>query len=271
MEKFIFKNQELLEERQVNLSINDRGFLFGDGVFETCKIFNGTIYDFASHYNRLQSSLKSLKIAADISTIQQQSLELIAKNAVKNGILKINITRGSGSFGYAPSNEATPLIIIQTLEERPIPDNISLGLSDIRPPLNAFGKSTNSLPYVMNKITAQEAGLFDCVMLSENNFICETSSANIFWVKDGAIFTPSLSCNILDGTLRKRLMALSPIKIVEIEADLSAIEDADEIFLTNSSFLILPVDVFLGRRLSQNIGSKLAKLMQEDLITSCKN
>ena len=271
MEKFIFKNQELLLERHVSISINDRGFLFGDGVFETCKIFNGRIYDFKSHLARLQSSLKNLKIEADISNIEQQSLQLIAKNSMVNGMLKINISRGSGSLGYLPNDCAKPLIIIQTLEERSFPTMITLGLSTIKAPLNDFGKSTNSLPYVMNKISAQEAGLFDCVMLSEKGFICETSSANIFWVTNGEIFTPSLSCNILAGTTRKRLMELSSIKIVEIEADISALRDADEIFLTNSSFLILPVDAFQDRKLSKNYGSSLLELMQEDLAKSCKN
>ena len=266
--KYIFKNQQLVEEKQATISIRERGFLFGDGIFETCKISNGKIYDFRSHENRICKGLKTLKIFVEIADLEKRSQHLIKKNQVKNGILRISISRGIGSAGYLPTHESGPLVIIETLVERKLPEKICLGVSKIIAPKTAF-KSMNALPYVLNKIAAQESNFFDCVMLSEKKFIAETSSANIFWVKNGKIFTPSESCEILPGTIRRKLLKISPFKIFAVEAKISVLKNADEIFLTNSSFLILPVDEFIGRKMQKNFGKEFLKLLQKDLKKSC--
>ena len=270
MKKFIFKNQQQVEETQAQVSINERGFLFGDGIFETCKIFNGKIYDFKAHQNRAINGLATLKISADISNLEKNSLQLIKKNQVKNGILRFSISRGIGSLGYLPTNESEALVIIQTLEERAFPKKISLGISSQVAPKNLGFKSMNAMPYVLTKIEAKEQNLFDCVMLCTKKFISETSSANIFWVKNGEIFTSSKACDILAGVIRAKLLKISPIKIQEVEMKISALKNADEIFLTNSSFLLLGVDEFLGKKLQKNLSNHLLKALQQDLEKSCK-
>jgi branched-chain amino acid aminotransferase len=269
-QKFIFKNQQLIEESQAQISIGERGFLFGDGIFETCKISNRKIYDYKAHETRIKAGLKALKFHAEIADLEEKSLQLIAKNQVENGILRISISRGIGSAGYLPTYESKALTIIQTLPARKLPPKISLGISSLRAPQNSFGKSMNALPYLLTKIAAQEENLFDSVMLSTKNFIAETSSANIFWVKNDKIFTPAKTCNILPGTVRGRLLKISPLKIFETEAKISALKNADEIFLTNSSFLLLNVDEFAGRKLQKNHGEELSKLLLEDVKKSCK-
>jgi branched-subunit amino acid aminotransferase/4-amino-4-deoxychorismate lyase len=270
MTKLILKNHQIVEEKQAQLSLQERGFLFGDGIFETCKIFNGKIYDYAAHEARLKEGLKALKFSAEIENLEKKSLELIAKNKIKNGILKILISRGVGSAGYLPTYESKALIIVQTFEERELPKKITLGISKIAAP-KAFAKTTNSLPYIMTKIGATEENLFDAVMLFEKKFVAETSSANIFWVKNGKIFTAAKTCGILLGTVRKKLLKLSPVKIFETEATVTALKKADEIFLTNSSFLVLPVDEFLGRKLQKNFGKEFLKLLQKDLEKQCSS
>ncbi|MES2962164.1 MAG: aminotransferase class IV [Pseudomonadota bacterium] len=271
MQNYIIKNHQLIAEKQAQVSINERGLLFGDGIFETCKIFNGKIYDFKSHEARIKEGLKLLKFSAKISDLQSDAEKLIKKNALKNGILKISISRGIGSLGYLPTYESEALIIIQTLEERKLPAKITLGISSIKVPSNYFGKSMNALPYLLTKIEAKENNLFDCVMLNAKKFIAETSSANIFWVKNGRIFTAAKACGILPGTVRKKLLKISPVKIFEKSARISALKNADEIFLTNSSFLLLPVDQFMGRKLENNLGKNLQKLLAEDVKKSCQS
>jgi len=275
MEKFIFKNHQLVKETQAQVSINERGFLFGDGIFETCKIFNGKIYDYKAHESRIKAGLKALKFSADISDLEKKSYQLIKKNAAKNGILRISISRGIGSSGYLPTYESKALIIIQTSELRKIPSKISLGISSLKkPPLNSLPvncKITQGLNSTLVKIEAQEKKLFDCVMLSQENFICETSSANIFWVKNGKIFTPAKSCDILLGSIRARLLKISPLKIKEVKAKISTLKNADEIFLTNSAFLLLPVDEFMGKKLQKKFGIELLKTLQNDVEKLCKS
>jgi len=269
MKKHVIKNHRLIEETQAQISIHERGFLFGDGIFETLKISRGKIYDFDAHFKRIEAALKILKFSAEISELEKRSQKLIKKNKIKNGILRISISRGSGSIGYLPTYENKPLIIIETLRERELPKKITLGISKITAPKIPF-KSMNALPYIMNKIAASEEKKFDLVMLSEKKFIAETSSANIFWVKNGQIFTPHESCNIVLGCIRKKLLKMPELKIKEAKAKISALKNADEIFLTNSAFLLLCVDEFMEKKLQKTIGSKLKKLLEQDLKNSCR-
>lgn len=270
MEKFIWKNQQLIAQKQAQISIDERGFLFGDGLFETYKIFNGKIYDFVAHQSRIIKGLRVLKFDAEIKDLEKKSLQLIAKNQVENGLLKISISRGIGSAGYQPTYESEPLIIIQTLSSRTLPQKITLGISTQVVPMSNLGKTQNALPYILAKIAANEKNFFDCVMLSPQKFIAETSSANIFWVKNGKVFTPAKACGILLGCVRKKLLKIAPQKIKIKKAKISALKNADEIFLTNSSFLLLPVDEFLGQKLQKNLGNQLLKLLQNDVEKSCK-
>jgi aminodeoxychorismate lyase len=275
MRKFIFKNHQLLKEKQALVSVNERGFLFGDGIFETCKVFNGKIYDFKSHQARIKKGLKTLKFSAEISDLEKKSLQLIKKNQIFDGILRISITRGIGSNGYLPTYESKPLIIIQTFPERKIiQKKIILGVSSIKKisssSLPIHCKTNQALSSILCKIEAQEKNFFDCIMLSQKNFISETSSANIFWVKNKKIFTPSKACDILPGTIRAKLLELAKIK--EVKAKISELKNADEIFITNSSFLILPIDeLALGNsriKLQKKIGSEILKTLQNNIKNS---
>ncbi len=262
MAEYIYKNQQIIPKKQAQISIDERGFLFGDGIFETCKICNGRIYDFKAHFSRLEAGLQTLKFNAEISDLETKSYKLIAKNKIKNGILRISISRGIGSLGYLPTYKSKALIIIQTLKERKLPKKISLGISKIKTLVPLTYKSHNALPYILNKIAATEKNLFDLVMLSQENFISETSSANIFWVKNNKIFTPKKSCNIVEGITRQKLLKL--VKISEVKAKINELKNADEIFLTNSASLAILVDEFMGKKLSKSVGTEILKLLQND-------
>lgn len=271
MTKYVFKNQQLILQTQAKISISERGFLFGDGIFETCKIYNSKIYDFSSHLKRINFGLKNLKIDADISNLENKALKLIAKNQIKNGILKISISRGIGSVGYLPISNIKPLIIIQTLPQRKLPKNIKIGVSTQNLSSKNLGKTMNGLTYILSKIEAKENGFFDNVILSNLGNIGETSSANIFWIKDNQIFTSPQETQIVLGTKRQKLFEISPFKITEKMANLDELKQADEIFLTNSSFLILPIDEFLQKKLKKDLGIKLLNIFKKDLKNSCKN
>jgi branched-chain amino acid aminotransferase len=273
MKKYILKNHRFIEEKQAQITINERGFLFGDGIFETCKIYNGKIYNFKAHKSRIIKGLSAIKIIYDISAIENKAIKLIKKNKIKNGILRISISRGCGSLGYLPQTK-NPLLIIQTLKNRKIPKEISLTISNIKkPPQNSFPiahKTSNALPYILNKLFAKENKCFDAIMLSQKNFISETSSANIFWIKNNKIYTPSKDCDILLGTIRSRLLAISPFKIIEKKAKIDEIKNADEIFLTNASSLLMAVDCLIldnnkNIKFKKNISLLLKKIIEKDV------
>ena len=256
MKKYVFKNQNLVPEEKATISIHERGFLFGDGIFETCKIINGEIFDFHLHEARIHRALKLLKFSAEISDLEKKSYQLIKKNSAENGILRISISRGIGSAGYLPTYESASLVIIETFPVRELPKKIRLGVAKTSTPGISF-KPMSAMSYVLAKIEAKEQKSFDAAMLSDRNFIAETSSANIFWVKDSQIYTPHESCGIVLGCVRERLLKMPELKIKKVKAKISALKNADEIFLTNSSYLVILVDEFLGRKLSKNLSKKI--------------
>lgn len=271
MTKYVIINNRLTPIKEAKISINERGFLFGDGIFETCRIDNGLIYNFAAHCDRINLGLEALKFDAKIDVLEKQAYRLIKKNQMKNGILRISISRGIGSKGYAPTYDSKPLIIIQT-KNKPLKKNqkIKLAIGSKPKPsqksLPIFCKSSQSLPYILNKIEAQEKGVFDCIMLCEQGFISETSAANIFWVKDGQIFTPSKKCDILLGTIRQKI--LDNFKVKQVEAKIDDLKKADEIFLTNVSDLVLKIDEFASRKsFRDDVSSYILKFLKEDIKT----
>jgi branched-chain amino acid aminotransferase len=281
MKKYILKNHRFIEEKQAQIAINERGFLFGDGIFETCKIFNSQIYNFKAHRSRIVAGLKALQITAEIKDLEKNCLKLITKNQIKNGILRISITRGVGSAGYLPISKNS-LIIAQTLKNRKTPQEISLTVSNIKkPPQNSFPinhKTNNALPYILNKLFAEQQRCFDAIMLTQENFISETSSANIFWVKNNKIYTSSKDCDILPGTVRARVLEIFSSKIIEKKAKLKELQDADEIFLTNAASLVILVDklIFPDKnklktlKFSKKTGSIIKQLINYDVQKSCR-
>lgn len=262
MKKFIIKNSRFVAEKNASISIHERGFLFGDGMFETCKVINRKILDFNLHQARINKALGTLKFSLDIKNLERDCYKLIKKNSLSDGILKILISRGIGSRGYLPTYESRPLVIIETSENRSLPQKISLGISKIPSPGIAF-KPMSAMAYVMAKIEAEEQKVFDCVMLSSDGFVAETSSANIFWVKNDLIYTPDESCGMVHGCARERVLRNSRIEIKKVRAKISELENADEVFLTNSAFLVISVDEFLGKKLHKKWSEKIYSLIKE--------
>jgi aminodeoxychorismate lyase len=260
MPDFVYLNNKFIDKKNAKISIEDRGFLFGDGVFETCKIVNRKIVNFNSHLKRLEEGLKKLKINFAVNNLADISHQLIKKNKAENSLLKIVISRGEGSFGYLPKENIKPTILIQNLALRETPKKINLSVSSNFLYSKNNAKTLNSLAYVLTKIEAKEKGFFDLVLLNSNNYICETSSANIFWIKDNQIFTPDEKLPMIKGVVRDFLLKNKQLKIKKVKAKISDLAGADEIFLTNSSFFILPINSFNNKKLSTKISKKLQKL-----------
>ncbi len=245
--KYVFINHKFLLQNNASISINERACRFGDGIFETCKIINGLIYDYKSHETRIKRGLKALQINFKIIDLYKNCLTLIAKNKIVNGVLRISISRGAGSMGYLPQENICPLLVIEAFEwQIKKPAKIRIGFSKIKAPKRSRAlqkcKTMQVLNYVLAKINAKKNGHFDEILLSEENYISECSSFNIFWLKAGKIYTPSPACDILFGTVRQKIIDKLPYKIHQIKARSPSILDAEEIFLTNSNHLILPVD-----------------------------
>ena len=279
---FFFKNQELLTNQNNAISIKERAFMFGDGLFESCKIYNGKIYNFNEHLSRLNRGLKALKINFPTTNLEKQCLHLINKNQIAEGILRISISRGQGSLGYLPLDDIEPLLIIETKEPINIKEKeVNLAISKAKTipavsfPVNC--KTMQGVSYIINKITAKEKGFFDLIMLSQKNFIAETSSANIFWIKKNTIFTPAKECDIILGTMRSKIIKLiaktNNFEINQICAKTSALFSAEEVFLANANGVVSVDNIILNKKninFSCQKTLKIKELINQDIVNSCR-
>ncbi|MFT6106626.1 MAG: aminodeoxychorismate lyase [Rickettsiales bacterium] len=261
---------KLIKSSEAKISVQDRGFRFGDGIFETCLIENAVIYNWDAHFARLEAGLKAIKINFDGSDLLSSSQKLITQNQVKNGILRISISRGVGSAGYKPNNNIKPTLIIETSKKPSKPESpIKLMVSSYQKtsleslPVNY--KLANGLNSTLVKIEAEENGYFDGIILNQKNHICETSSANIFWIKDNILFTPDLKSGCLSGTIREKIIQISPLKTKFSEAKITDLLEADEVFITNVALRVLAIDEIGERKFIDKRNSEiLNNLLKED-------
>ncbi len=131
---YILINQKFVPENQALISVKQRAARYGDGIFETCKIIDNIIYDYQAHEARIKNGLKVLQISSgnniNINNLKNQSYQLIKKNKIANGILRISISRGEGSMGYLPAPKIEPLLIIETIAEKKVQSKkIIIGIS----------------------------------------------------------------------------------------------------------------------------------------------
>ncbi len=243
---FTYVNGLLLQEGQAGLPIADRGLKFGDGVYETIRVVNGRPYCFHKHMERLAISLKLLKINADTSSLPKICDDLLLKNNITQGTLRIMITRGIGGTGYLPGKENNFGIVVEALPLPKIPESpIDLYLSNWRKIpkecLPAAAKTMQGLSSTLARMEAEENGCFEAVLLATDGHICECSSSNIFWVKNGQLYTPSLDAGILAGTTRDSIIELWPSGVIEGIFNIEELENADEVFVTNVVWTALPV------------------------------
>jgi branched-subunit amino acid aminotransferase/4-amino-4-deoxychorismate lyase len=194
---------------------------------------------------RLSCGLTAIKINFETNGLLDICLELINKNSLKNGFVRIAITRGEGSRGYLPNLKTVPTLVIETIENTPdIPAPIDLWLSTyqkIPPACLPAAKTMQGLNSTLARMEAAENNCFESLQLDGKGNICECSSGNIFWFKENKLFTPKLKLGILPGTMRDAVIRLSPSKVVQGAFKLEELNTAEEVFITNVAWLAVGV------------------------------
>lgn len=219
----------------------NRSFKYGDGLFESMRIFNGKIFNREAHENRLDQGLVLLKMSLKkpIALLFDEVEELLLKNNIdKGGFARLMLFRDSKGTFTPDSNQAAYFIECTSnesnqfeLEENEIETVVFL---DYKKPISKLSniKSNNALLYVLASIYAEEQGVDDAFLINENDYIIESTNANIFLLKEGQLLTPPLNDGALDGTLRK--LILQHFKVEERSISKEDVEHADEVFLTNA-------------------------------------
>ena len=272
--KYVFLNHKFIKAENAHISIHDRGFKFGDGVFETMRIKDYLVQDLELHLLRLQSGLEAIKITLDLTKIENYISLLIKKNQQKDGILRLIVTRGAGSIGYLPKKNIKPTLLIETTNlVKTKLDNIELIISSYKKPslkaLPVNFKLLQGLNSTLAKLAATEMGYADGVLTDEQNHILETSSANIFLIKNGKIFTPAKELAILNGVIRSKI--INKFTVLEKKIKLKELKKYDLIFITNVAIEIVQVKNITNQKNNKSIWQAKPKIKSTNIFQKINN
>jgi branched-chain amino acid aminotransferase len=250
----IYIDGEFYEKENAKISVFDHGLLYGDGVFEGIRFYNGRVFRLEEHIDRLYDSSHAicLKVGLDKQTLTEALLQTIRINELCDGYVRLVVTRGCGDLGLNPAlcPRATVFIIASKItlysEEKYEKGLEVVTCATRRIPHGALSpmvKSLNYLNNVMAKIEAQHAGAGEGLMLNEQGFVSECTGDNIFTVKKGIIYTPPISSGALSGVTRNVVFEMAAelgITILEPNMTRYDIFTADECFLTGTAAEIIP-------------------------------
>jgi len=254
MSKKIYIDGKFYAEQDAKISVFDHGLLYGDGVFEGIRFYNGRVFRLDPHLERLEDSARAicLKIPLSRAEMTEAVLETIRQNEMRDGYIRLVVTRGVGDLGLNPKLCKAPTVFIiaspitlypEELYQRGL-DVITCATRRVTPSvLSPAVKSLNYLNNIMAKIEANQANAGEGLMLNEQGFVTECTADNIFIIKRGEIFTPPVSAGALAGITRSVVFDLAGelgLKISEPNMTRYDIYTADECFLTGSGAEIIP-------------------------------
>lgn len=251
-------NGEVLPLDQVRVSVMDRSFLFGDGIYEVLRIFNGRPFLLAEHMDRLRRSLRELRIVADVDRIESRMHRLLAQSGVQEGVVYMQVSRGAAPTRSHPLPVPPPtpneLIFVREMPRDPAAHLRADGATAITYPDLRWKrcdiKSINLLGNVLAAQAAEEAGCKEAILVTEDGAITEGSHTSVFGVLGGAVLTAPLEANVLPGITRNLVVRLAAEVGVPTQEQLlhrDRLPQLDELFITGTTIDILPVTRVDGR------------------------
>ena len=248
-------------EKDAKISVLDHGLLYGDGVFEGIRAYNGRVFKLKEHVERLFYSAKALLLTLPMthSEIEEAVLETCRQNRLKEGYIRLLVTRGIGTLGLNPNKCKKPSIIViagkiqlypQEFYERGLEIITVPTVRNLHSALNPAIKSLNYLNNILAKIEANNGGCEEAIMLNSQGFVAECTGDNIFITKGDRLITPPLSAGALYGITRGVVMELAAQNGMHVaEENLTRYDlfNADECFLTGTGAEVIPVVKIDGR------------------------
>ncbi len=259
----IYMNGKLVPKEEANVSVFDHGLLYGDGVFEGIRVYEGNIFRLHAHIERLYESAKTigLEIPMSIEEVEAATVQTVEANGMANAYIRLVVTRGRGDLGIDPTScpKPTVFIICATIQLYP-KEFYETGIplitaSTRRIPMECLDPRIKSLNYLNNilaKIEAKKAGVPEAVMLNLSGRVAECTADNIFIWKNGKLKTPRLTEGALPGVTRWATLELaheSGLRVKETVLGLHDLYNAEECFLTGTGAEIVPVVTIDGRQI----------------------
>jgi aminodeoxychorismate lyase len=254
----VFLNGNFLPEAQAVVPVNDRGFMYGDGLFETLRVRNGRPFRLAQHLERMMRGADFLKIKCPFTPAELQDFagQLIGKNQMPEAVLRVTLTRGPGERGYTSQAGSRPTVVMTLHTAPPMdvgnPVQWKLITSSYRIPagdsLSSF-KTANKLVHVMARMEAVEKGADEALLINTNGEVAETASGNLFWVYQDNICTVPTGCGVLPGITRAVVLEICQTLGLPTNKRVikpKALRNSKGIFITQSVLGIVPVTMLDG-------------------------
>lgn len=272
-------NGTLVEKTANSLSEN-RGFLFGDAVFETLKIVDNRVLFLEDHYFRLMSSMRILRMEIPMTFtmefLEEQILELVQANAFEDSArVRLTVFRNSGGFYLPETNDVSYLIQSTTLDSKEYVLNTNRYEVDlfkdfyITKQLLSSIKSTNKAVQITGSIFAKENDLQNCILLNDSKNAIETLNGNLFMLKDGKLITPPVSEGCLNGIMRKQVLTIAKTMDVEVVEEIISpfdLQKADELFVTNVITGVQPITKYRKKDFTATFAASLINQLNQKYI-----
>jgi branched-chain amino acid aminotransferase len=251
----IYLNGKLVDEKDAVVSVFDHGLLYGDGVFEGTRVYNGNIAFLSEHMERLLDSAKviALNVGMTKDELIAATVETVRANGIRNGYLRHVVTRGVGTLGLNPYQCKKAQVIIIAADIQLYPAElyekgmriITAGtIRNMAEAVNPRVKSLNYLNNIMAKIEAINAGVMECLLLNAQGYVAEASGDNVFVIKGNRLVTPPTWCGALEGVTRDKVMQVAREQGMEVQESVLTryeIWTADEVFLTGTAAEVIAV------------------------------
>jgi branched-chain amino acid aminotransferase len=243
---FAFVNNQIVPAPEAVVSVLDRGFLYGDGLFETIRVAAARLIGCGPHLARLAHGATRLGICLPHTPaeIEATALDLVQRNHLADGVVRIQVTRGPGTRGYSPQGATVPTLVITThpsdaMREPPLrwrlhTATLRLGAGDALSGL----KTCNRLVSILARAEAEANGADEALLLNVAGEVVEAASANVFWIEHGDLYTPPLASGALPGVTRARVIELAGsrgMRVLEASGPRPRLLEAEGLFLTLSS------------------------------------
>jgi aminodeoxychorismate lyase len=259
----VFINGRFVRRDRASVSVFDRGFLYGDGLFETMRVHQGRLFVPALHLRRLKAGAEFLRIEIPLTLreLDRFARELVRRNRARDAVLRVNLSRGIGLRGYGPSGNETPTVVMSLhVAARPEEEPTVRRLATSSHRVNAGDpllrhKTSNKLAHVLACAEAADAGADEALLLNTDGHVAEAASANVFWIRGREVRTPALDCGALPGITRGLVMEWSAalgLRVRECHAKPRELVAADAVFITLSSMGVVEAVSLDGRRLKRS-------------------
>ena len=284
-ELLVYIDGEFYPKSQAKISVYDHGLLYGDGVFEGIRAYNGIVFKLKEHIDRLYSSAHAilLQIPLTKEEVMKAVIETLKTNDLTNAYIRLIVTRGVGDLGLDPRKCPKPTVIVITdtikiMDPKVKEEGVKAVIVWVRrDAMDATPRNVKSLNYlnpVLGKIEANLAGADEGICLGADGSVCEGIAENIFIVKDGVVYTPTTCTGALPGITRKEVIKWARqlnYQVVEKIIAPSELFDADEAFFTGTAAEIVPIREINDRVINDGKPGPITRRLMEEFEKAIKN